>query len=156
MKNQDTISFKGIYYTKSAIYASEIKKGVKSYMLDLYPNKPLKDIIENAPIFTDLKNKTDVYVSSYITDSAETSQKQIGYIRAIFKNPYDKHTDSIDSINLEATDINEKLIFEKLKNIAVSLPNYKKIMCKKFIPRLKMLFLGKDGCNGYIKKGETF
>ena len=156
MEKQNTINFKSIYYTKSAIYASEIRTGVKSYMLDSHPNKQLKDIIENAPIFTDLKNKTDVYISSYIDDCAEMPQKYTGYIRAIFKNPYDKHTDSIDSINLQATDIDEKLIFKKLKNIITSLPKYKNCTNKKFIPHLKMLFLGKDGCNGYIKKGETF
>ena len=156
MKDWDTISFKGIYYAKSAIFASEIKKGVKPYLLDLNPNKSLKDIIENSPIFIDLKNKTDVYVSSYVDDSVEIPQNYTGYIRAIFKNPYNKRADSIDSINLQATDIDEKHIFEKLKNISESLPIYKKFAHKKFIPGLKMLFLGKDGCNGYIKKGETF
>ena len=156
MKNSNAISFKGFYYAKSAIFASEIKRGVKSYMLDLYPNKYLKDIIENSPIFNDLKNKTDVYISSYIGNSADTPQKYTGHIRAIFKNPYTKQSDNIDSINLEATDIDEKHIFEKLKNISVSLPIYKNFTNKKFIPGLKMLLLGKDGCDGYIKKGETF
>lgn len=156
MKNSGAVSFKAIYYTKSAIFASEIKRGVKSYMFDLYPNRYLEDIIENSPIFKDLKNKTDVYVSSYIGNSADTPQKYTGHIRAIFKNPYKKQSDNIDSINLEATDIDEKHIFEKLKNISVSLPIYKKFRNKKFIPRLNMLLLGKDGCDGYIKRGETF
>lgn len=156
MEKQNTINFKSIYYTKSAIYASEIRRGVKSYMLDLYPNKYLKDIIENSPIFNDLKNKTDVYISSYIDNYADTPQQYTGHIRAIFKNPYDKHTDSIDSINLKTTDIDEKLIFKKLKNIITSLPKYENFTNEQFIPHLKMLFLEKDGCNGYIKKGETF
>lgn len=147
------VNFKGIYYAKSAIFASEIRKGVKPYFIDLCPDKLLKDVIENSPIFNDLKNKTDVYVSSY-TSKMHDSTKYTRYLRAIFKDPYCKNSDRIDSINLKATGEDEATIFEKLKNISAALPNYKTFTDEKFLPRLRMLFLGENASDGYIKRGE--
>lgn len=156
MQNSNTVNFKGIYYAKSAIFASDIRKGVKPCLLDSFPNKSLKDIIESSPIFNDLKDKTDVYISSYISDLDEPSTKYARNIRAIFKNPYCKGTNNIDSINLTSTGEDEIIIFKKLKNISTALPVYKNFTKEKFIPYIKMLFLGNNGCNGYIKRGENF
>lgn len=154
MKNTNIMTFKGIYYTKSSIFASEIRKGVKPYLLDSFPDKLLVDVIENSPIFNDLKNKTDVYVSSYTSKTHESTNDYTRYIRAIFKDPYRNNANNIDSINITATGDDEIAIFGKLKNILTALPNYKTFTNEKFLPRLKMIFLGKNGCDGFIRRCE--
>lgn len=153
MEKLDTINFKGIYYAKSAIFASEIKKGVKPYLIDNCPNELLKDVIENAPIFNDLKNKTDVYISSYVSSESETLTQYTRYIRAIFKDPYRKCANNIDTINLEATGQGEADIFKRLKNIASALPIYKEFKHKKFIPCFQIFELGENGADGFIQRG---
>lgn len=154
MEKVENLSFKGIYYAKSAIFANEIRKGVKPYLIDSHPDRLLKDVIESAPIFNDLKNKTDVYVSSYIDSEQEPSEKYTRYIRAIFKDPYRKHGNRIDTINLEATGEEETAIFQQLKNIASALPIYKNFERKKFIPYLQILYLGENGSEGFIQRGK--
>lgn len=156
MENSNIVNFKGIYYAKSAIFASEIKKGVKPHLLDNCPNKLLKEVIEESSIFNDLKDKTDVYISSYTSETYESKTDYTRYIRAIFKDPYRKCANNIDSINLTATGEDEIIIFEKLKKILTALPNYKTFTNEKFIPCLKMLCLGENACDGYIKRGEIF
>ena len=151
MIETNTINFKGLYYTKSAIFASEIRQGVKPYLLDRFPNKLLKNIIETSPIFNDLKTKTDLYISSYISRYEDSL---IGYVRAIFKNPYCKKCNEIDSINLEAIGDNEANVFEKLKNIANKLPIYKTFQHKP--SPLSWLFLGQDCSEGFIQKNLKF
>ena len=111
----------------------------------------LKNVIETSSIFNDLKTKTDVYVSSY-TNKNENSLT--GYVRAIFKNPYCKNSNEIDSINLEATGDNKAMIFEKLKNIANKLPVYSLIQYNN--SPLPWLFLGENGSEGFIQKNLKF
>ena len=151
MIETNTVNFKGLYYAKSAIFANEIRQGVKSYLLDSFPQELLKNVIETSPIFNDLKTKTDVYVSSY-TNKNENSLT--GYVRAIFKNPYCKNGNEIDSINLEATGDNKAMIFEKLKNIANKLPVYSLIQYNN--SPLPWLFLGENGSEGFIQKNLKF
>ena len=151
MIEANTVNFKGLYYAKSAIFANEIRQGVKSYLLDSFPQELLKNVIETSPIFNDLKTKTDVYVSSY-TNKNENSLT--GYVRAIFKNPYCKNGNEIDSINLEATGDNKAMIFEKLKNIANKLPVYSLIQYNN--SPLPWLFLGENGSEGFIQKNLKF
>lgn len=151
MIEANTVNFKGLYYAKSAIFANEIRQGVKSYLLDSFPQELLKNVIETSPIFNDLKTKTDVYVSSY-TNKNENSLT--GYVRAIFKNPYCKNSNEIDSINLEATGDNKAMIFEKLKNIANKLPVYSLIQYNN--SPLPWLFLGENGSEGFIQKNLKF
>lgn len=151
MIEANTVNFKGLYYAKSAIFANEIRQGVKSYLLDSFPQELLKNVIETSPIFNDLKTKTDVYVSSY-TNKNENSLT--GYVRAIFKNPYCKNGNEIDSINLEATGDNKAMIFEKLKNIANKLPVYSLIQYNN--SPLPWLFLGENGSEGFIQKNLNF
>lgn len=156
MENNNAINFKGLYYAKSAIFASEIKAGVKPYLIDPHPNKLLQDVVENSPIFKDLKGKTDVYVSSYISSEEETSNKYTRYIRAIFKDPYRKQGKRIDTINLQATGEDETAIFQKLKNIASELPIYKNFKYQKFVPGLQILELGENGSEGFIQRNVKF
>ena len=151
MIEANTVNFKGLYYAKSAIFANEIRQGVKSYLLDSFPQELLKNVIETSPIFNDLKTKTDVYVSSY-TNKNENSLT--GYVRAIFKNPYCKNGNEIDSINLEATGDDKTMIFEKLKNIANKLPVYSLIQYNN--SPLPWLFLGENGSEGFIQKNLKF
>ncbi len=122
MEKINTINFKGIHYAKSAIFANEIHNGVKPYLINNFPKKTLKDVVESSSIFNDLKDKTDVYISSY-TDWNQDPAK--GYLRAIFKDPYRQFNHQPDTINLEATGESEETIFEKLKRIANELPIYK-------------------------------
>ena len=147
MSDINTINFKGLYYAKSAIFANEIRKGVKPYLLDPFPNNLLKNVIETSPIFNDLKTKTDVYVSSYTTKNEDSL---IGYIRAIFKDPYCKECNKIDAINLEANGDNEAIIFEKLKNIANKLPIYNTFNLND--SPLPWLLLGKNGSDGFVQR----
>ena len=143
----NTINFKSLYYTRSAIFANEIRQGVKPHLLDSFPHDRLKNIVETSPIFNDLKTKTDVYISSY---TSRNEDSLIGYVRAIFKNPYCENSNEIDSINLEATGDNEAMIFEKLKNIANKLPIYSSYQHS--ISPLPWLFLGENGSEGFIHK----
>ncbi len=147
MIETNAINFKSLYYARSAIFANEIRQGVKPYLLDSFPHDRLKNIVETSPIFNDLKTKTDVYISSY-TSSNEDSL--IGYVRAIFKNPYCENSNEIDSINIEAIGDNEAMIFEKLKNIANKLPIYSTF--KHNGSPLPWLLLGKNGSDGFIQR----
>ena len=151
MIEANTINFKGLYYAKSAIFANEIRQGVKPYLLDSFPHEVLKNVVETSSIFNDLKTKTDVYISFY---TSKNEDSLIGYIRAIFKNPYSKKHNEIDSINLEATGVNKAMIFEKLKNIANKLPVYSSIQYNN--SPLPWLFLGENGSEGFIQKNLKF
>lgn len=127
MEKVSKINFNGLYYAKSAIFKDEIKNGVKPYLLDNNPDKSLKDIIENSPIFKDLKDKTDVFISSYIDEDSEIYTR---HIRAIFKDPYRKFNNIPDTINVEASGNTNETIFEKLKEIITKLPNYENLRGK--------------------------
>ena len=151
MIETDTINFKGLYYAKSAIFANKIRQGVKPHLLDSFPQDRLKNIVETSPIFNDLKTKTDVYISSY---TSKNEDSLIGYIRAIFKNPYSQKCNEIDSINIEATGDNEANVFEKLKNIANKLPIYNTFQDKD--SPLPWLFLGENGSEGFIHRNLKF
>ena len=148
MNKTDTVNFKCLCYAKSAIFANEIRQGVKPHLLEPLPNNLLKNVIETSPIFNDLKSKTDVYISSYTSKSEDSL---IGHIRAIFKNPYSKKFKEIDSINLEANANDEIMLYEKLKNIANKLPVYKTFNEHKILP-LRWIFLGENGSEGFIQK----
>ena len=176
MKKTDTINFNGLYYTKSTIFANEIKKGVKPHLIDYCPSRVLKNIIEESPIFNDLKNKTDVYISSFIDLKNETPLEYTRNVRAIFKDPYRKDPNSvigtkdygttiyeklinianrIDRIDISVIGKNETIIFEKLRKILTTLPLYKDFKDKQFNP-LRMFYLGKDGSDGFIQRAVKY
>lgn len=147
MSGINSVNFRGICYAKSAIFANEIHNGVKPHLLVPNPNELLKNVIETSPIFNDLKTKTDIYVSSY---TSKNKDSLVGYIRALFKNPYCKECNEIDSISLVANGNDEVIIFNKLKNIANKLPIYSSFKFND--SSLTWLPLGENGSEGFIQR----
>ena len=125
--NSNENNFKGIYYSKMALFSSEVRSNnFKQNYFKLFaenePSKLLKDIAENTAIFKDLGEKTDVFITTLFEKTKDNPSK-IGHFHAIFKNPYSVE-DAVDEINLIATGFDKDHVIEKFKNFFSNLPTY--------------------------------
>ena len=106
----------------SEVRSNNFKQNYFKLFVENEPSKLLKDIVENTPIFKDLGEKTDVFITT-LFEKTEDNPIEVGHFHAIFKNPYSIEND-VDEINLIATGFDKDRIYKKFKKFFINLPTY--------------------------------
>lgn len=125
MKIDNNMSFRGIYYSKIPLPAEELcnisSLANFSNLIEHSQPKLVKDIMEQAPIFRDLDNATDIFVTTMFS---KKTNDILGVLYSSFINPYNKKP---EALNIQANGCSKEIVLKKIKAVANKLPYYNEL-----------------------------